>query len=135
MPMDVRQVAVGGEVHPNPFVGPIFHPVAIRVDISALTDDFVDSRGYLKAGVPLTRAGVPAGGAGTFVHGCVIEAVKVHTDNTTLAAATKDIDVAIVTICQVNRAILEDSIGRVLSAGELAAFDAAGSRCVLLFQE
>jgi hypothetical protein len=33
----------------------------------------------------------------------------------------------------VNRAILEDSLGRVLSADEIAAFDRAGSKCVLMY--
>jgi hypothetical protein len=37
------------------------------------------------------------------------------------------------TIGQVNRKILEDTIGRVLTADELAAFDAAGSTIKLLY--
>ena len=133
MPMDVRSTATAGEVHPNPIVGPAHHPVAIRVDVSALPADYVDSRGYLKPGVPLARTGIPVGVAPAFVHGVVIEAVKVHTDNTTLAAVVRDIDVTIATICQVNRAILEDSLGRALTADELAGFDRAGSKVVLLY--
>lgn len=133
MPMDVRTVATAGEVHPNPFVGPINHTVAIRVDVSALPAAYVDALGYLKPGVPLRRDGTPVGGAGQVVHGVVVEATKVHTNNTTLAGVTRDIDVTVCVMGAINRAILEDSIGRALSADELAAFTAAGSHIALLY--
>jgi|SRR5690606_25000916 len=133
MPMRVRDVAPAGEVHANPFVGPIDHPATVRVDVSALTAAEVDKYGYLKPGVPLTRAGELPGADPEFVYGCVIESTRVHTDNTTLASVTADVDVAVATICQVNRAILEDNLGRALTADELAAFDRAGSKCVLAF--
>ena len=132
-PMKVTPTATAGEVHPSPFVGPTDHPVAIRVDVSALTAAEVDSKGYLKPGVPLTRAGILPGIAPAFVFGCVAEAVKVHTDNTTLAGVTADVDVTVFVIGAVNRAILEDSLGRVLTADEAAAFDRAGSKIALLF--
>lgn len=133
MPMKVTPTATAGEIHPTPFVGPTDHPIAIRVDVSALTADVVDTYGYLKAGVPLTRAGILPGAAPAFVFGCVAEAVKVADNNTTALATAPDIDVTVFVIGAVNRAILEDSLGRALSADELAAFDRAGSKVALLF--
>lgn len=133
MPLKVTATAAAGELHPNPFIGPINHTASIRVDVSALTNKEVDAYGWLKPGVPLTRTGILVGAAPAFVYGCVAEAVRVHTDNTTLAGVTNDIDVAVATIGQINRKILEDSLTRVLTANELAGFDAAGSRMVLQF--
>lgn len=133
MPMRVKDTADAGEVHANPFVGPIDHPIAIRVDVSTLTDAEVDDYGYLRPGTPLTRAGTLPG-VDEFVFGCVIEGAKVADDNVaaTLAAA-EDVDVAVTVIGAVNRAILEDNLGRVLTANEIAAFDAAGSKVALLY--
>lgn len=134
MPMDVRVTATAGEVHANPFVGPIDHTVAIRVDVSAMPAAYVDQYGYLKPGAPLQRAGVSADAvAPAFVFGCVAEATRIHTDNTTLAGVTKDVDVTVVPMGTVNRKLLEDNLGRVLTANELAAFNAAGSKIALLY--
>lgn len=132
MPMKVTATATAGEVHPNPFVGPINHTVGIQVDVSTLSTDEVDQYGYLKPGVPLTSGGILVGAAPAFVFGCVVEAVKVADDNSNLAGVTTDVEVAVATICQINRDILEDSLGRVLTANEIAGFDRAGSKCVLL---
>lgn len=133
MPMDVRTVAAAGEVHANPFVGPIDHTVAIRVDVSALDANLVDANGYLKPGVPLQRTGIPIGISPAFVFGCVVEAVKVADNNTTALATAADVDVAVAVVGAVNRAILEDNLGRALTADELAGFDRAGSKIALLF--
>ena len=57
MPMKVTAVAAAGEVHPNPFVGPVNHTAVVRADVSDLSSYEVDSLGYLKPGVFLTRAG------------------------------------------------------------------------------
>lgn len=53
-------------------------------------------------------------------YGAVIEATKVAASNSAahLAAAT-DIDVVVSTICMLQRQIIEDSLGRVLTNGEL----------------
>ena len=57
MPMKVTATATAGELHPNPFVGPIDHVLDVRLDVSDLSSDEVDSLGYLKPGVLLTRGG------------------------------------------------------------------------------
>lgn len=127
MPMSVTSVATAGEIHPSPFVGPINHTVGIKVDVSALTSNEVDANGYLKPGVILQQTGAPIGAPAQIAYGAVVEAVKVHTDNTTLAGVTADVEVAVGLYVLINRDIVEDSLGRALSADELSAVNAAGS--------
>lgn len=122
----------GGSVHPNPFRSPLDHPDQIRLDVSGLTAYEVDARGYLKPGVPLTKGGVLVT-VGVAVYGCNIEAVKVAANNApaTLAAAP-DVDITVDTMVLVNQDILEDCLGRVLTAAEIAGFGLAGSTCKLI---
>jgi hypothetical protein len=132
MPIRVSPPVGGGRIQPIPFVGPINHPVSVRVDVSALDNTLVDQNGYLKSGVMLARTGVPVAGA-ALKYGAVIEATKVAEGNSTAALeAARDIDVAVAVICVINRAILEDSLGRVLTADELAS-PAGSSPIVLLY--
>jgi len=135
MPMKISSVAAAGEVHPNPFVGPVNHTYGVKVDVSGLTSDEVDANGYLKPGVPFKIAGgllvLCDATAGEYIAGCVAEAVQVHTNNTTLAGVTTDVEVAIATFCLLNRDIVEDCLGRALTADELAAIAAAGSHVAI----
>lgn len=55
-PLSVSNVA-GGTVHPSPFLGPINHSVPVRVDVSGLGTEEVDTHGFLRPGVFLTREG------------------------------------------------------------------------------
>lgn len=126
MPMKVT-AAAGGEVHANPFIGPIGHPVSLRIDVSALTANMVDQYGYLKPGVLVQASGVPVNGVTQIAYGAVIEATKVADNNGAALATAPDIDVAVGLWVLLNRDILEDLLGRVLSADELAAINAAGS--------
>lgn len=130
-PVSVTTTA-GGSVHPNPFVGPVEHRVAIRIDVSTLTSAEVDADGYLKPGVPFQSTGALVSGAAQSIYGANVEATKIAANNAgaTLAAAA-DVDVAVCTIGAINQDILEDCLGRALSANELAAFGAAGCRLVL----
>lgn len=76
-----------------------------------------------------TTAGVaPAAGV---TPGVVHEPVKVHTDNTTLGDVTADVFAALGVIGIVNRDIMEDNLGRALTAAEIAALTGANSRLVL----
>ena len=130
-PIAVKSTAAAGEVHPTPFVGPCDHPVAIRVDVSSFTANEVDAYGYLKPGVLLTRAGLrPA--AGQAAHGAVAEATKIADNNGAALATAPDIDVTVYTECAINRAILEDSLGRALTADELASVGVAGHSPITL---
>lgn len=123
----------GGITHVSPFVGPTNHTITVKVDISDLTTKEVDEYGYIKPGVPLDKNGNTIGD-GIAVHGCIIEAQKIvdakPTDES-LAANTGTKTVVIATHCVVNRDILEDVLGRALTAYEIAGFDLAGSKCVL----
>lgn len=118
----------GGTSYGNPFISPVNHPANVLIDVSTLTTDEVDSKGYLKPGVPVNKTGdlVTAG----FVYGVTIEATRIAEDNTDLANAP-DVFVAVATIAQVNRDIVEDNLGRALTAAEIAGFDAAGSKLSL----
>lgn len=142
MPMTVTETT-GNNVYASPFIGPVDHPVHAKIDVSALLIDGangaqVDAKGYLKPGTPFKLVGVDAvpldGTAGEYVYGCVIEAtqiVPVAPTNATLGAVTADPFVALNTQGLINRDILEDNLGRALSAAEIAAFAAAGSRLTL----
>jgi len=92
----------------------------------------VDQYGFIKPGVLLKSTGVLADGTvSEYIYGGVVEATKIHTDNTTLAGVTQDVDVAVAMFCLLNRDVLEDSLGRALTANELAAVNAAGSHVAL----
>lgn len=132
MPLGVETTA-GGRVYANPFIGGVNHPAQIKVDVSGLTVNEVDQFGYLKAGVPLTKTGVLVG-SGAFVYGVTFEAQKIVPDNptnTTLGAVTADPIITVNTVGHINRDVLEDNLGRALTADEIAGFDAAGSKIAL----
>lgn len=125
-PISIRTTGAAGESYPSPVLGPADHLQTVRVDVSALTTDEVDQYGYLKPGVPFTRAGLLPG-SGAVVFGVTVEPVRVSTGNTsTLLNAAADLDVAVLTIGVVNRLVAEDILGRVYTDNELAAFEAAG---------
>lgn len=148
-PITIEQTRAGGMSYGNPFVGPIDHTAPVRVDVSALDATVVDARGYLKPGVPLSRDGtlINAYAAGPpevladYVYGVTVEAVKVAAGNTAAdLTAAADIDVAVCVVGAVNRAIMEDVLGRALTAAEIDGFTgasgakgAAGSKVALIY--
>jgi hypothetical protein len=120
----------GGTIHPNPWVGEVEHRVSIRLDVSTLTSKEVDEDGYVKPGVPLVRTGALVSTNAEVIYGATVEATKipgldVNTD-ATLAAFTADFDIAVCVIGALNQDVLEDILGRALTANELLAFAAAG---------
>lgn len=229
-PIKVTPDAGADFVYATPFVGPINHTESLAVPLSGLTNKEIDAKGWLKPGVPLTKAGAlvatetvstpgaasAAGGntgngtvgsisgrfgapaetitltaitaaanGGTFrvegtesgnlgvatvgvafnsgtigftiadgatdfvvgdkftivvvggvmdaVRGVTVEAVKVADDNaapTIAALGTQHIAVA--TIGQVNRDIIEDILNRSLTAAEVAGFDEPGCSVKLI---
>lgn len=138
MPMTVTESA-GTTAYASPFMGPIDHPVHVKVDVSTLLIDGVlgaqvDSNGYIKPGTLLklvANVGVPlAGTAAEFVYAAVIEATKivaVNPTNTSLGADTSDPFVACTTRGVINRDVWEDNMGRAMHANEVTALAAAGS--------
>lgn len=124
--------AAGKPQIPPPFVGPVNHTVPIQVDITQFTAKEIDDNGYLKPGVPLTKAGAMLV-ATNFVFGVTVDYKKVAPSNSaTDIAAAGNQDVPVVTICQVNQDVAEDILERAYTAAEIAGFDLAGSKCVLL---
>lgn len=133
MPLAIETTA-GGTAYGNVFIGGVNHPAQIKVDVSQLTIAEVDAFGYLKPGVPLTKAGILVGAAPAFVYGVTIEAQKivpVNPTDVTLAAVTVDPIITVNTIGHVNRDVAEDNLGRAYTADEIAGFDAAGSKLAL----
>lgn len=131
-PVDIKTGLSEGVAYASPFVGPTDFIAPVRVDISGLTTDEVDADGYLKPGTLLKSNGTLADATvGEFIYGAVAEATKVADDNSSLATETNDIDVALVLIGVLNRDVLEDVLGRALTANELAAIDAAGCGLML----
>lgn len=131
----VMTSTVGGEIHPNPFLGPTDFraPVRTPAGLAGFTTDEIDQYGYLKQGVLLKRTGVLADGTvGEKIYGAVVEATKIAASNSAgdlAAAAAATVIVSL--IGSMNRAVLEDSLGRAVSADELAALD--GVPLVLIY--
>lgn len=136
MPIQVTNPTVtGGVEYASPFVGPAEHYAQIAVNIAALTTAEVDSNGYIKPGVPLEADGTLILAASGVVFGVVPEATKVAKSNAAgdlTAAGTQQL--ALATIGQVNRKIVEENLGRVLTANEIAGFmqGGLGSGIILL---
>lgn len=131
MPLTIRSLASEATGYGNPFVGDKSGAMHVVLDVSALTSNEVDSYGYLKPGVILTSAGVVPGAANAAVVGVVAEATPIVAAGTTLSGVTNDPFVVIYTIGMVNRDIIEDNLGRALTANEIAALNTAPSRIVL----
>lgn len=131
MPIGITSTA-GGTVHAPVFVGQIVGTDVVVVDISDLTTKEVDADGYLKPGVPFDKSGNTVG-SGVAVWGVTIEPIKIKhatipPTDASLAADTGTYPVTVgFGLC--NRDIMENNLGRALTADEIAGFDLAGSNC------
>lgn len=131
MPIMVSNPAAEANSYGNPLVGPAEYRDVVVLDISDLTVDEVDPLNYVKPGVPLSKAGDLVG-SGVPVYGVVMEATKLKhatspATNVSLAADTGTMQIAVCTHGIVNRDIVEDNLGRALTADEIAGFALAGS--------
>jgi hypothetical protein len=130
-PVGFAKTGTAGKSVERPFVGPTGPTVSIAVDLDGLTANEIDENGYLKAGTPLLRTGALVG-AGA-VYGCVFDNTKVADGNTAAQrTAGGSPEVTVMISGAVNRAVLEDNLGRPLTAPEIAGFAAAGSLLKLL---
>lgn len=134
MPVIFEDVFMGGVGYDKVTVGPVDHPSPVMVVAADLPAEAVDRYGWLKPGTPFTRTGAAAlGGTPGAVYGVVIEETRIARSNSAEDLADAGtVDVIVATICQVNRRLLEGNLGRALTTAEAAAFDAAGSRVVLI---
>jgi hypothetical protein len=128
MPMHVKKTTAVSTYDP-PFLGEILAMEQVLVDISELTTDEVDADGWLKPGVPFKQDGTLADGSG-HIYAVNPEAQNLHMavlppTNGTLAADTRTYPLGMGTMGTVNRDIIEDNLGRALTANELTAFATA----------
>ena len=128
MPMKVTNpLTSGGDAYAQPFVGAYGdHTAPVSVVVANLTDDEVDANGFLKPGVLLNKSGalVTTGVA----YGAVVGPTKVAASNAAgdmTAAGT--VTVIVATHCQLNRDVVEDILGRALTAAEIAGVPAGHS--------
>lgn len=141
MPFKREVVTAGGAQYGYPFVDGPRDVEQITVDLSTLTfaDESggeVDGDGYLIPGTPLNQNGDLCTGSPTdeYVYGVVTAPAYVGSDPIDADAdldGLTDIQVAVARSGLINRDIVEDNLGRALSASELAAFVAAGSHLSL----
>lgn len=128
MPMHVKKT-VGTTTYAPPFIGEILAMEQVLVDVSELTTDEVDADGWLKPGVPFKQDGTLADGSGC-IYAVNPEPQNLHLDtipptNGSLAADTKTYPLGMGTMGTVNRDVIEDNLGRALTANELTAFATA----------
>ena len=132
MPLAVSK-ATGTTGYGHPFTGAVLGLQQVVVDISELTTAEVDADGFLKPGVPFKKDGTLADGtSGEFIYAVNPEPISIaHATipptDVSLAADTRTYPIGMATIGEINRDIVEDNLGRALTASELAAFNAAGS--------
>lgn len=127
MPLETTLTA-SDATYGNAFLNNIDAVDHIKIDVSTLTTDEVDSNGYLKPNVPLKSDGTLVSGTSQTVYGLTVEATKLpgRTDNASLSSDTSDPLIAVTTDALINRDIAEDNLGRALSANELSALTAGG---------
>jgi len=130
MPLSVVKTS-GTTTYGHPFIGSVLGLQQVVVDISTLTTAEVDADGFLKPGVPFQKDGtLVSAGSGQFVYAVNPEPIKIVTyvpTDALLTADTATIPVGMGTIGEVNRDVIEDNLGRAITANELTAFNAAGS--------
>lgn len=138
--MSVTVKTQSGGTYISPFIQNHKDPETIPVVASIFSAFEVDTFGFLKPGVPLAKlaagTGTLVGVAPAFVYGVTVEAQKIADLSTglTLAAALTAAGTVQVTLGRrglVSRALIEEMLGRVLTANELAGFIAAGSHIAL----
>jgi hypothetical protein len=123
-----NEVQAAGSGYQDPFIAKADYPAIVKVDVTALDDDAIDSGGYLKPGFLLTEDGAPIS-TGDTVYGAVPEAMRVATSNSDadIAAGLAAHPVAVITIGQLSRDAIEYNLGRALNADEEAGFVDGGS--------
>ena len=130
MPSSIQRTT-GEAVYASPFLtGADGNNIHVKVIVSSLTSREVDSKGYLKPGVPLVRAtGLLPTLAGDII-AAVEEQTQVATGNTApiLAAVTNSPFVACRVYGTINHDMLVSVLGAALTAGEITAFNGAGSQ-------
>lgn len=134
MPMHVKKTAAPSLYSPV-FVGEILAMDQVLVDVSELTTDEVDADGWLKPGVMFKQDGTQPDGSGA-IYAVNPEPQNLHLDtipptNTSLSNDTKTYPLGMATMGMVNRDLIEDNLGRALTANEVTAFATAPCKIIL----
>lgn len=126
--MKIETTQAAGESYASAFIGPVDHRRNVNVDVTALPADTgsggaLDENGVLKPNYPLRDTGAPISGPGQRAV-VTVEGSKLLKDNvaaTIAAGGTRMIGCA--DRGAINRRIMEDTMGRVLTADEISALD------------
>lgn len=134
MPIYIKKTT-GTNTYGHPFVGDILGMLQIVVDISELTTAEVDADGFLKPGVMFKSDGTQPDGSG-HVYAVnpepqFLQHATIPPTDASLAADTGTIPLGMATGGILNRDIIEDNLGRALTANELTALAAAPSKFTL----
>ena len=134
MPLRVSKTT-GTTGYGHPIVGDSLGLLQVVVDISELTIAEVDADGYLKPGVMFKSDGTQPDGTG-FLYAVNPEPIfighaTIPPTDISLAADTATIPVGMVTAGILNRDVIEDNLGRAMTANEITAVTVAGSRFTL----
>lgn len=134
MPLRVS-TTTGTSTYGNPIVGQPGPLLQVVVDISELTTAEVDADGNLKPGVMFEADGGQPDGTGP-VYAMNLEPISIgHATipptDVSLAADTGTVPIGMTVGGIVNRDIVEDNLGRAMTANELAGLVAAGSQFTL----
>lgn len=134
MPLRVT-TETGTSSYGNPIVGNPGPLIQVVVDISELDTALVDADGNLKPGAMFKADGTQPDGSG-FVYAINPEPISIgHATipptDVSLAADTATIPIGMITGGIINRDIVEDNLGRAMTANEIAACTAAGSQFTL----
>lgn len=133
MPISSTKTIQKAKTYGNAWLGPVSHQFQLRVNLALLTSREIDALGYLKPSVPFTRAGILVGASPAFVFGVTFEAIKVAADNASATiAALGNFDVGVGLIGAIIQDIAKFNLGADYTANEIAGFDRAGSKIVLL---
>lgn len=139
MPLQSTPTGTGGTTQADPFVGTPGPSSNLLVDVSTLTvgaTGEVGVDGRLNAGVVLTRTGATCTGTAAVAYGVTREpqqlALATIPPTAAVMAAATDQFVGVCTSGLLNRDIMEDNLGRALTAAEIAALETnAGTRFTL----
>lgn len=131
MPITASKTAGNATAMASALIGD-YQTLHVKVDVSALATKFVTPDGYLKPNVPLSLNGLALTGAAGEVPSLTVEPVKIAASNGAgdLTAA-RDIFVSCAVSGVANRDVIEDTLGTVLSAAEIAALNGPNSKIVL----
>jgi hypothetical protein len=132
----ITNTTQSGATYTSPFIQTHRSPDQIPVDVTAFTSAEVTADGSVKPGVPIRKV---AGSNGTLITAAAQIVAGVTVELTKVAASNSAADLTAAGVVQlvigregmVSRQLIEEMLGRVLNANEIAGFGLAGSQIIL----